>query len=205
MTTKTNQRAPLGLPEVPLTADLMVLVLLVAALLGAWAIRGQQLAATTPGGIPGLGLVVPAGSLTVPSEEGYAATTPSGIAVKARELALAEAPVIGAPSPTGNVTGTLTLIASSWTLSQATETSLFRVVESQTIEVAGQQAIVQEYMYVDTDNTSLYSNELQIIHGYALITVRDGKPYLVSLDGPEERFDEVSAFWPRLLGSLRFR
>lgn len=203
MTTKTNQRTPLGLPEVPLTADLMVLVLLVASLLGAWAIRGQELAATTPGGITGLGLVVPAGSLTVPSEEGYAATTPSGIAVKAHELALAEAPVIGV-QPTGNTTGTLTLTASSWALGQATETSLFRVIESQTIEIANQQAIVQEYMYVDADNTSLYSNELQVIHGYALITIRDGKPYLVSLDGPEERFDEVSAFWPRLLGSLRF-
>jgi hypothetical protein len=201
---KTRISSTLELPEVPLTADLMVIILLVASLLGAWAIRGQQLAATTPGGIPGLALVVPARSLTVPSEEGYSATTTGGIAVKASQLALAEAPAVGEQAPTGNVTGTLTLTASSWALSQAATTSLFRVLESQTIELDGQPAIVQEYMYVDTDNTSLYSNELQIIHGYALITVRDGQPYLVSLDGPEERFDEVVAFWPRLLGSLRF-
>lgn len=198
------QQSPLTLPKVPVTADLMVVILVVISLLGAWAIRGQQLSATLPGNIDGLSFVVPAGSLTVPSENGYAATTPGGLAVNARALTLAQTPVVAGDNPTPNVTATLTLVASSWALNEAGQTNLFRVLENQSTTIAGQEAIIQEYVYVDADNTSLYSNALEVVHGYALITIQNGKPYLVTLNAPEASFADVEAFWPRLLSSLRF-
>jgi hypothetical protein len=201
---RTLNRTPLKLPDVPFTADLMVIILVVLALVGSWIIRGQQLAATEPGSAPGLNFSVPAGSLTIPSENGYAATTTSGLSVKVRELPLPATLQNTGDDPTGNVTGTLTLVAANWALSQASETNLFRVLENQSAQLAGQDAIVQEYVYVDADNTSLYSNALQVIQGYALITIQNGKPYLITLDAPEDNFAEVQDFWPRLLASLRF-
>jgi hypothetical protein len=201
---RTLNRTPLKLPEVPMTADLMVVILVVACLLGAWAIRGQQLSASETGSTPGVTFSVPAGSLTVPAETGYAATTPAGLSVQVRELPLPVVPAASGDSPTGNVTGTLTLVAANWALNQASQTNLFRVLENQSLTVAGQEAIVQEYVYVDADNTSLYSNALQVIQGYGLITIQSGKAYLITLDAPEDAFEEVQAFWPRLLDSLRF-
>ncbi len=191
MATTTSSRTTPELP-VPRTADWLVVALVLMALLLAWIIRQQTLFATQPVQFEGIQLSLPAGTLPLDEADQFAVTTTDGLTVRINRM----------PAPPVGTQDTLALAANR-SLEQARTLTMYRVIANEPATVAEHTGSMLEYAYVQDDSTSLSPAGLTVIHGYELLLPLDNQVYTIALEASEMQWNEVQAFWPRLLASLR--
>lgn len=174
------------------SSDWMVLLLLVVAMLGAWALKERIQNASESVTVPGTGLSlkIPAGAIA--SEHGedlYAASTASGLTVRVNRQAV---PPIGA-----DILGLLTFRARE----RGQQGGVFKSIETRIGE--DPQRGMMEYQYVSQGSGKFFSTNLRLMHGYEMVIPSGDVIYYIALEGPDAKWDAIRAYWPRLVESVR--
>lgn len=171
-------------------ADYMVLGLLVLALLAGYFLRQSNLFATRSVTVDGLTMAVPQDSVAR-SNTPLELVTPDGLTVR---VATQAAPPVGVAD--------LGALTANRALEQGRVLSMYRTIEADTATVAGQEAGVLDYAYVNDQNT-FFTSGLEVQHGRELLIGRGENVYIVTVEGPDSASDALEDFWPKLLNSLR--
>lgn len=184
------------------TADLLVLVILIAALAIGWWLRGEVLHATDSATVTdvGLQLLVPKRSIALPNgRDLWAVETPAGLRVRINEMPIPTLKA-GQADPRQNPL----VLVTDRAMEEARTVDMFRSVSTAIQNVAGVASGIQEYLYVDQNAAKFYSSPLRVMHGYEAMIPQGDRVIIVSLEGPDTKWDQVKDFWPRLLDSLKF-
>ena len=173
-------------------ADGMIFILLIVALSVGWWLRQSTLFATVRIPVQGLEVAIPSNSIPLSGDDAYAAITSEGLTVRINILA---PPSIGVDDPVALMTNRA--------LKQGARYDLYQAIGSDLYKLAERPAGVLEYAYVDNNNDSFFASSLQVIHGYELLVGQGEQLYVLTLEAPEHKWEEVEALWPRLRDSLR--
>jgi hypothetical protein len=170
----------------------MLFILLIVALSVGWWLRQSTLFATVLIPMQGVEVAIPSNSIPLTGDDAYAAITSEGLTMRFNML---PAPSIGVDDPVALMTNRA--------LKQGSRYELYQAIGSDLYKLAEHPAGVLEYAYVDANNDSFFVSRLQVIHGYELLVGQGEQLYVLTLEAPEDKWEEVEALWPRLRDSLR--
>ena len=171
-------------------ADLSVLVLVIVALVCAVVLRQLNVNATQTASFEGVVFEIPKRAIVESATDTFVATVP-GMTLRAVKL----------PAPAGEESGSL---AASRALQQAQSRALFQVSHTQGVQVAGQEAELLSYQYIEK-SSRVFATGLRVIVGNeVLVPEPDGDSfYAIALEGPSDRRSELDAMWPKIQTSVR--
>lgn len=175
------------------TADLVVLLLAVVALLGGALLRQSNLNATETVTSQGVSFSIPRGAYTQSEGQSFVATTKSGLTMRVETLPV---PPIGAED--------VAALATTRAIQLAQSRQLFQSVGTEQTSVADKTAGVMEYQYVLSTSDQIFSSGLQVVNGYELLVANGETLYAISLEGPSDKRAELDALWSQIQSSVRF-
>ena len=175
------------------TADLVVLLLAVVALLGGALLRQSNLNATETVTSQGVSFSIPRGAYTQSEGQSFVATTKSGLTMRVETLPV---PPIGAED--------VAALATTRAIQLAQSRQLFQSVGTEQTSVADKTAGVMEYQYVISTSDQSFSSGLQVVNGYELLVANGETLYAISLEGPSDKRAELDALWSQIQSSVRF-
>ncbi len=175
------------------TADLVVLLLAVVALLGGALLRQSNLNATETVTSQGVSFSIPRGAYTQSEGQSFVATTKSGLTMRVETLPV---PPIGAED--------VAALATTRAIQLAQSRQLFQSVGTEQTSVADKTAGVMEYQYVISTSDQIFSSGLQVVNGYELLVANGETLYAISLEGPSDKRAELDALWSQIQSSVRF-
>lgn len=175
------------------TADLVVLLLAVVALLGGALLRQSNLNATETVTSQGVSFSIPRGAYTQSEGQSFVATTKSGLTMRVETLPV---PPIGAED--------IAALATTRAIQLAQSRQLFQSVGTEQTSVADKTAGVMEYQYVISTSDQIFSSGLQVVNGYELLVANGETLYAISLEGPSDKRAELDALWSQIQSSVRF-
>ena len=178
------------------TADLLVLILALVALIAGAVLRQNALGATTDVTAQGVSFKVPAGSISSEDNGVYTTRTKDGFSVRVESLPM---PPISQDDPNAR---------NAWVTTRAralaNQRELFQTIGSDVTEVNGTGAAVMEYQYVSANLASVFSSALTVINGYELLVPNGEALYAISLEGPSDKRAELESVWSQIQSSVRF-
>jgi hypothetical protein len=170
------------------SADLMVLVVTIAALIVAWQIRGSVVNATMQVEAAGVSLSVPANSITLQGTADFGAwRAPDGLIVRINVL------------EHNGIPGTETLARLNERKANGVN---YTMMPKEKVDRWGGKHDCIEYAYVHSTVTN-NATSLQVMRGYEVLVVRGAEMFVVSLEAEQDKFYQVEEFWPRLLDSVK--
>ena len=175
------------------TADLVVLLLAVVALLGGALLRQSNLNATETVTSQGVSFSIPRGAYTQSEGQSFVATTKSGLTMRVETLPV---PPIGPED--------VAALATTRAIQLAQSRQLFQSVGTEQTSVADKTAGVMEYQYVISTSDQIFSSGLQVVNGYELLVANGETLYAISLEGPSDKRAELDALWSQIQSSVRF-
>lgn len=181
-------------PPVSRLVDLIVLILVIAALGVGWQLREMTLFSTELVTVQNLAVLVPSNSLPLDGDDQFAVVTPDGLIMRINVL---PAPPIGIEDPIALVTDRA--------LSQGQIYEMYETLDSNILNIDESLAGVLEYAYVNGETSTFFSSSLEVMHGFELLIGQDNDVYVVTLEAPESQFDQVERLWAQLQESLRLQ
>ncbi len=188
------QTSPSQSPPVSRLVDLIVLILVIAALGVGWQLRQMTLFSTELVTIQNLAVLVPSHSLPLDGEDEFAIVTPDGLIMRINVL---PAPPIGIEDPIALVTNRA--------LSQGQVYEMYETIDSNRLTLDESVAGVLEYAYMNGQTSTFFSSSLEVIHGLELLVGQGNDVYVVTVEAPESQFDQVEQLWTQLQESLRLQ
>ena len=194
------QTSPSQSPPVSRLVDLIVLILVIAALGVGWQLRQITLFSTELVTVQNLTVLVPSNSLPLGAshswhrEDEFATVTPDGLTVRINVL---PAPPIGVEDPLALVTNRA--------LNQGQAYDMYETLDSDRLMLNETAAGVLEYAYVEAPSDAFFSSSLEVIHGFELLVGQGNEVYVVTVEAPESQFDQVERLWAQLQESLRLQ
>ncbi len=186
--------SPTPTPPVSRLVDLIILILVLAALVVGWQLRQMTLFSTELVTVQNLAVLVPSNSLPLDGEGELAVVTPDGLIMRINIL---PAPPIGIEDPMALVTNRA--------LSQGRLYEMYETIDSDRLVFDDSVAGVLEYAYVNEQASTFFSSSLEVIHGFELLIGQGDEVYVVTLEAPESQFDQVERLWAQLQESLRLQ
>lgn len=173
------------------SADIVVLILVLIALVGGLVLRQSSLYATQSAKYEGLSFDVPSGAIVQSAQNEYAVRARNGLTIRAEKL---PAPAFGADDGA--------TLAAARAVQLAQKRTLFQTTETAQAQAAGKDAGLIRYQYVESSN-QFFANGLRIMVGNELLIPNGDNFYALSLEGPADKREEVNALWPKIQSSVR--
>ena len=173
------------------SADLIVLILVILALVGGVLLRQSNVNATQSANFDGLAFAVPKRSVVQTAGNGYVATANNGLTVRVEK--------VPAP-PEAEDSGAL---VASRVVQLGQRRKLFQSIATDEVQAAGNNSGLIKYQYVESSSNQFFATGLRIISGNELLVPDGESVYALALEAPSDKRAEIDALWPKIQSSVR--